>query len=70
MRGPPSAPASWSNHHRLKVVSSSPLPGMPGESTWSNALTRSLATTSIRLGGRLVPVEGSAGVYRSRTLPE
>ncbi len=47
-RSPPPPVASRSNHHRLSVVSSTPLSGMPGSSTWSNALTRSLATTSIR----------------------
>ena len=46
--------SSWSNHQRLSWVSSAPLPGMPGSSTWSNALTRSLATMSTRSGAREV----------------
>ncbi len=56
-------PLSCPNHHSESRVSSSPLPGMPGSSTWSNALTRSLATTSTRPGR-------SGCSYRSRTLPE
>ena len=40
---------SWSNHQRLSVVSRAPLSVMPGSSTKSKALTRSVATTSTAL---------------------
>jgi hypothetical protein len=56
--------SSCSNHQRLSRVSSAPFSGMPGDSAKSNALTRSLATTRMRVSA------GSSEAYRSRTLPE
>ena len=40
------ASTSWANHHSDSWVSTTPLSGMPGDSTWSYAETRSDATTS------------------------
>ena len=74
--GPPAAVTTWwgtrsancSNHQRLSWVSTVPLPGTGVGSTWSKALTRSLATTRIR--SARVSAGRSSGTYRSRTLPE
>ena len=53
---------SCANHQRVSWVSRAPRPGMVRESTWSNALTRSFATSRSRSSR-------PSGAYRSRTLP-
>ena len=53
---------SWANHHRVRPVSSAARPGIGRDSTWSNALTRSFATSRSRSSR-------PSGAYRSRTLP-